>query len=104
MKHDSPITDGAHNAHLHDLIGRRVRYQGDLYEVLEVLEDDPPSLVLQNYAHTTIQADQHGDAHRRVPEIITLPLAFKRTDVLDLPAMELELVDAGEEPDRTPAV
>jgi hypothetical protein len=96
MKHDSPLTDGMHNVYLRNLIGRHARYQGELYEILEILDEDPPSLVLQNVAHTTIQADQHGEAHRRVPEIVTVPLAFKHSDVLDLPAMDLELIETGE--------
>ena len=99
MKHDSPLTDGVHNAYLRGLIGRRARYQGELYEILEILDDEPPSLVLQNCNHTTIQADQHGEAHRRVPEIVTVPLAFRHTDVIDLPAMDLELVDGNETSD-----
>lgn len=93
MKHDSLLADGMHNAQMRNLIGRLARYQGELYEVIEILEDDPPSLVLQNRAHTTIQADQHGEAHRRVPEVVTLPLAFSHNDLLDLPAMELELLE-----------
>jgi hypothetical protein len=96
MKDRISLADGAHNIHLRGLIGRLARYQGEVYEILEILEDDPPSLVLQNCAHTTIQADQHGDAHRRVPEIVTLPLAFHKADVLDLPAMEIELLDTVE--------
>jgi hypothetical protein len=93
MKHDSLLADGMHNARLRELIGRLARYQGRLYEIIEILEDDPPSLVLQDRAHTTIQADQHGEAHRRVPEVITLPMSFAHNDVLDLPAMELELLE-----------
>ena len=100
MKDHMSLADGIHNAHLSSLIGRRARYQGELYEILEILEDDPPSLVLQNCSHTTIQADQHGDAHRRVPEVVTLPLAFLKSDVLDLPTMEIELLDTDESIDK----
>ncbi len=82
--------------HLHQLIGVRARYQNQLYEVLEILEDDPPSLVLQNVHHTTIQPDQHGEAHRRVPETVTVPLAIKGGGAVDFGKMELELLEAGE--------
>lgn len=81
--------------HLHHLIGARARYHNELYEVLEVLDDDPPSLVLQNCRHTTIQPDQHGEAHRRVPETVTVPLAMKR-GVIDFGEMEIELIESGE--------
>lgn len=80
---------------LHGLIGARARYQNELYEILEILEDDPPSLVLQNCRQTTIQADQHGEAHRRVPETVTIPLTMKHGGDIDFAGMELELL-AGE--------
>jgi hypothetical protein len=82
--------------HLHRLIGARARYQNQLYEVLEILEDDPPALVLQNMHHTTIQPDQHGEAHRRVPETVTVPLALKGGDAIDFNEMELELLETDE--------
>lgn len=82
--------------HLHQLIGVRARYQNQLYEVLEILEDDPPSLVLQNVHHTMIQPDQHGEANRRVPETVTVPLAIKGGGAVDFGAMELELLETGE--------
>lgn len=78
------------------LIGRRVRYRGEPYEVLEILERDPPALVLRNEAHLRIQPDQHGEAHRRVPDIVTVPIALKAPAELDLPEMHIELLeDAG---------
>lgn len=75
------------------LIGSRVRYEGATCEIIEVLEDGP-ALILQ-YAdeHVEIQADQHGEAHRRVPTTVTVPIlspdgshyhpAFLQLDVLD---------------------
>ncbi len=84
---------------LHYLIGARARYQNKLYEVLEILDDDPPALVLQNTRGTTIQPDQHGEAHRRVPETVTVPLELKGGNAIDFRKMELELVGAGETSD-----
>lgn len=81
---------------LRHLIGARVRHQNRLYEILEVLDDDPPSLVLQDTHHTTIQPDQHGEAHRRVPETVTIPLTIGGGDVIDFDEMELELLEASE--------
>lgn len=93
MGHEKPFSDSFPGHPPYDLIGRRARYQGELYEVLEILKDERPALVLQNCSHTTIQPDQHGEAHRRVPETITVPLAFSR-DTIDFVEMELELLEA----------
>jgi hypothetical protein len=56
-----------------DLLGQRVRYLGACYEVVDLL-DDGPALVLASLEDCVIQADQHGDARRRVPSTLTLPL------------------------------
>ncbi len=80
-------------AELRTLIGRRVRYKGELYEVFEILEHDPLALVLQNEAHLLIQPDQHGEAHRRVPETVTVPVALNETAAPDFQEMHLELLE-----------
>jgi hypothetical protein len=80
-------------SHLRDFIGTRARYQGSLYEIIEILEDGP-SLVLQNCdEHTTIQADQLGEAHRRVPETMTLPVTLSGTGEIDTKSVGLVLLD-----------
>lgn len=59
---------------LRGMIGQSVQYQGLTYQVIEVLEQGT-ELVLQEHQHgTVIQADQHGDAHRRVPKTVTIPV------------------------------
>lgn len=79
--------------YMRNLIGIRVRYQGTVYEIIEVL-DDGPSLVLQDYEnHTTIQADQYGEAHRRVPPTLTLTIHTTEDGRTDLEAIGLELLD-----------
>lgn len=78
---------------LRALIGRRVRYKGELYEVFEILEHDPLALVLQNEAHLHIQPDQHGEAHRRVPETVTVPIALNETAEPDFDEMQIELLE-----------
>ncbi len=87
------MTDTKTNVdHLRDLIGTRARYQGGVYEVIEVLEDGP-ALVLQNCdEHTTIQADQHGEAHRRVPETTTLPISLTTSGDIDTDSTGLILL------------
>lgn len=88
------------NIYLRKLIGGRARYQGELYEIIEVLEDEP-ALVLQNCEHKTIQADQHGEAHRRVPETVTLKLPLGGDGSIDLSTLDIDLLDisVGEESD-----
>lgn len=57
---------------LRTLIGHEVQYDGIDCQIIEILEDGP-ALILQHRHHvTTIQADQHGEAHRRVPTTITI--------------------------------
>ena len=59
---------------LRGMIGLKVRHQGKCCQIIEVLEDGP-SLVLLNCEDTpTIQANQFGDANRRVPQTHTIPV------------------------------
>ncbi|MBI3773854.1 MAG: hypothetical protein HY272_14310 [Gammaproteobacteria bacterium] len=54
------------------LIGREVNYSGNPCQIVEILEDGP-ALVLQ-YHNYTIQADQHGEAHRKAPNTVIIPI------------------------------
>lgn len=66
---------------LRGMIGQRVNYQGQTCVVIEVLEQDI-ELVLQVEAQQTIQPDQYGEARRRVPDTITIPvLSQDRTEL-----------------------
>ena len=81
-------------ANLRNLIGTRARYHGILFEIIEVLEDGP-SLVLQDCErHTTIQADQHGEAHRRVPQTMTLHITLTEDGDVDSDAIGLEFLES----------
>lgn len=82
------------NRRLRELIGARARHQGRIYEILEVIEDEP-ALVLQDDTHSTIQADQHGEAHRRVPSTVTIRLPLTAGGDVDFDAMDIDLIDAG---------
>lgn len=62
---------------LRGLIGRSVDYYGTRCTVIEVLEDHPALVLEACHKHTTIQPDQHGEAHRRVPTTITVPILTK---------------------------
>ncbi len=59
---------------LRGMIGTRVVHQGEGYQVIEVLEQSVELVLLKLENTTTIQADQHGDAHRRVPHTVTIPV------------------------------
>ncbi len=77
---------------LRDSIGQRVRFRDVIFEIIEILEDGP-SFVLQDCEkHTSIQPDQHGEAHRRVPQTITLPVLMTMDGGLDSDAMGIELL------------
>jgi hypothetical protein len=79
------------NRRLRRLIGTRARYQGGIYEIVEVIEDEP-ALVLQDESHSTIQADQYGEAHRRVPSTVTVRLPLTVGGAIDLNAVDIDLL------------
>ncbi|MDH5545320.1 MAG: hypothetical protein OEZ43_06985 [Gammaproteobacteria bacterium] len=57
---------------LRNMIGLLVRYEGVHCKVVEVV-DEGPAIVLEDLEfHLSIQADQHGEAHRRVPQTYTI--------------------------------
>ena len=85
------------NVFLRKLIGGRARHQGRVYEIVEVLEDGP-ALVLQSDDDNTIQADQLGEAHRRVPQTIEIPLPLTESGAVDIESLDLELLDVEFEP------
>ncbi len=77
---------------LRSVIGQRVRFHDVIFEIIEILEDGP-SFVLQNCEeHTSIQPDQHGEAHRRVPQTMTLPILMTTDGTLDSAGMGIELL------------
>jgi hypothetical protein len=79
--------------HLRDLIGLKVRHQGSQWEIIEVLEDGPTLVLRDCERHTVIQADQHGEAHRRVPTTTTIPLFDRDGNALNPALLDLDLMD-----------
>lgn len=78
---------------LRQYLGKNVSYQGTIYEVMEILEETP-ALVLQDCEHhTTIQADQHGEAHRRVPQTRTITIPVDEDGRYDIAEVGIEPVD-----------
>lgn len=61
-------------ARLRGLIGTRLRYQGQDCRIIEVLEPGPQLVLLCENASGVIQPNQYGDATRRVPRTLNLPV------------------------------
>ncbi len=56
-------------------IGREVVLEGERYRIIEVLADAGPTLVLcSETIDPVIQANQHGEATRRVPLTRSIPV------------------------------
>ena len=80
---------------LRSMIGLKVRYHGNLCQVVEVLEDGP-ALVLMDQRKPlprSIQADQHGEAHRRVPQTHTITIFGDDGEEFNVEFLALEPVD-----------
>ncbi len=59
---------------LRSLIGTHVNWQDQEHVIIEVLEDEIALVLRSTQQAGTIQPDQHGEAHRRVPSTTTLPV------------------------------
>jgi hypothetical protein len=79
--------------YLRELIGLKVRHQGSEWEIIEILEDGPALVLRDCEMHTVIQADQHGEAHRRVPSTITIPLFDQDGNDLNPVLLKLDLIN-----------
>lgn len=78
---------------LSHFIGQYVKYEGIVYEIVEVLNKEHKLVLQDSEQHTTIQADQHGEAHRRVPQTMTVHIAMLNDNTPDLPASGIEFLD-----------
>ena len=76
---------------LRGLIGVRLYYRKQLYQVIEVLEDGP-SIVIQHLQELSIQHNQHGEAQRKAPLTCTIPVlsADKKSIHPDFLSLDLE--------------
>lgn len=59
---------------LRDMIGLKVSYKGVACQVVEVIEEDLAVVLADMESHIGIQADQHGEAHRKVPKTYTIDI------------------------------
>ena len=73
-------------------IGREVIFAGERYRIVEVLNDNGPALVLGSETTApVIQANQHGEATRRVPRTRTIPVFSADSDQLHPDFLKLNL-------------
>ncbi|MDX8392823.1 MAG: hypothetical protein R8K53_09730 [Mariprofundaceae bacterium] len=67
------------------LVGRRVRYLGQAYEITDVVFSED-MMILSADSGTEMQEDSYGRAHRRVPKVQNL--RFRDTSGLPTQAWE----------------
>ena len=75
---------------LRGMIGLRVRYRGVCCEIVEILQEDLSVVLADLEAHLGIQADQHGEAHRRVPKTYTIPICSNGSTELSAEFLDIE--------------
>jgi hypothetical protein len=77
---------------LRDLIGSRLRYQGQSCRIIEVLEPGPVLILQCENTDGVIQPNQYGDATRRVPRTINLPVLNEDGDDFHPEFRQLDLL------------
>jgi hypothetical protein len=83
---------------LRNLIGQEVDYEGRGCMIIEIVEDIPAVILQYHEPSTTIQPDQHGEAHRKVPRTITLPVMDEEGSGYNPAFCDLNLIHLLEEP------
>jgi hypothetical protein len=78
--------------HLRTLIGLRVRHQGEICVVVEVLES-PPTLVLEMRAASAMQADMHGRPWEYGREHRMVPVLSEDGTALHDALLDLDILD-----------
>ena len=78
--------------HLRSLIGLKVRHQGDLCVVVEVLES-PCALILEPQTATTMMADMHGRPWEYGQEHRVIPVLSEDRTALHDALLELDILD-----------
>lgn len=77
---------------LRSMIGQRVVYQGHVCWIIEVIEEQTALVLQMDSSRGTIQSNQFGDAHRRVNEIITVPVLTADRSALHQDFLALDLL------------
>lgn len=76
---------------LREMIGATVIHEGTHCKVVEIIEDGP-HIVLIDLAIDSIQSDQYGSPHRRVPQTYLIPVQCEEQGSLHPDYLALELV------------
>jgi hypothetical protein len=79
---------------LRGMISVCVWHAGERYVVIEVLEDGPSLVLERERGSTIIQANQYGDASRRVRPTLTIPVLSPDKKQLHSSFLGLELIDS----------
>lgn len=80
---------------LRNLLGTCVTYHGDNWRVVEVLEDGPSLVLVNQCNHHVVQADQYGDGQRRVVEHLTVQILTDDGEAFHPDYLALNLMDKG---------
>ncbi len=75
---------------LRSLIGTHVNWQNQEHVIVEVLEDELALVLRSTQQSKIIQPDQHGEAHRRVQNTVTLTI-YSNTEKSELNPEFMEL-------------
>lgn len=79
---------------LRSMIGVRVACEGKNYTVVEVLEDGPAIVLLEDQSLQSIQPNLHGTASRRVcATTLTIPILTPDHQQIHPDYLNLELLD-----------
>ena len=78
---------------LRGLIGLRVIHQNESCRVIEVIEDSLSIVVEHEDREPAIQSDQHGHAHRKVPQTTIITVLNATGDEFDQGFLSLELIE-----------
>lgn len=66
---------------LRDAIGRVIRFRGQPCRIIEILDDGPTVVIECLDANKAIQANQFGDATRRVAQLLSVPVFGQQEDL-----------------------
>lgn len=92
MADHSCMTGDSDNSELQALrhaIGRVIQFRGQPCRIMEILDDGPSVVIECLDASKAIQANQFGDATRRVSQTMSIPI-YDRGDTLSADYLDLK--------------
>ncbi|HFE38285.1 MAG TPA: hypothetical protein ENK06_07710 [Gammaproteobacteria bacterium] len=79
---------------IRNMIGLHVKYHEVNCQVVEIIEDGLAIVLKDLEQHTSIQGDQHGEAHRKVPKTYTISVLNEDQAEFNPAFLALEPVEA----------